>query len=87
MEIASKPRDFENRIYLDKISKSIRDLSSTTDFPLFVQQMVSLSTLLSNYDRNLDNSFPAIDENAQDPTYFIVRLLRYKKYSRVNMGI
>ena len=61
----------KNKGYLDKISKSIRDLSSTTDFPLFVQQMVSLSTLLSNFDRYLDNSFPAVDENAQDPTYFI----------------
>jgi hypothetical protein len=33
--------------------------------------MVSLSALLSSFDRNLDNSYPAIDENAQDPTYFI----------------
>jgi hypothetical protein len=33
--------------------------------------MVSLSALLSSFDRNLGNSFPAIDENAQDPTYFI----------------
>jgi hypothetical protein len=35
--------------------------------------MVSLSELLSSFDRHLDNnnSFPAIDENAQDPTYFI----------------
>ena len=71
MEITSKIRDFENKVYLDKISTSIRDLRSTTDIPLFVQQMVSLSALLSNYDRNLDNSFPGIDENAQDPTYFI----------------
>jgi hypothetical protein len=71
METTSKLRDFENKVYLDKISMSIRDLISTTDFPLFVQQMVSLSVLLSNYDRNLDNSFPAVDENAQDPTYFI----------------
>ena len=71
MEITSKLRDFENKVYLDKISMSIRDLSSVTDIPLFVQQMVSLSALLSNYDRNLDNSFPVIDENAQDPTYFI----------------
>ena len=70
MEITSKLRDFENKVYLDKISMSIRDLSSVTDIPLFVQQMVSLSALLSNYDRNLDNSFP-VDENAQDPTYFI----------------
>ena len=33
--------------------------------------MVSLSALLSSFDRNFNNSFPAIDENAQDPTYFI----------------
>ena len=71
MEITSKLSDFENRVYLDKISKSIRDLSSTTDTLLFVKQMVSLGALLSSFDRNLNNSFPAIDENAQDPTYFI----------------
>jgi hypothetical protein len=72
MEITSKLNDFENRVYLGKISKSVRDLNSTaTDTLLFVEQMVSLSALLSSFDRNLGNSFPAIDENAQDPTYFI----------------
>jgi hypothetical protein len=78
MEITSKLSDFENRVHLDKISKSIRDLNSTaTDTLLFVQQMVSLGELLSSFDRNLgnynnnNNLFPAIDENAQDPTYFI----------------
>jgi hypothetical protein len=71
MEITSNISDFENRVYLDKICKSIRHLNSTTDTLLFVQQMVSLSALLSSFDRNLDNSFPAIDENAQDPTYFL----------------
>ena len=72
MEVTSKRSDFENRVYLDKISKSARDLNSTTnDIVLFVQQMVSLSALLSSFDRNLDNSFPDIDQNAQDPTYFI----------------
>jgi hypothetical protein len=74
MEITSKLSDFEYRAYLDKISKSIRDLNSSTatDTLLFVQQMVSLSALLSRFDRNLgNNSFPAIDENATDPTYFI----------------
>src|SRR5215204_6636187 len=72
MEITSKLNDFENRVYLDKISKSVRDLNSTaTDTLLFVEQMVSLSALLISFDRNLGNSFPAIDENAQDPTYFI----------------
>jgi hypothetical protein len=72
MEIPSKLSDFENIVYLDKISKSIRDLNSTTpDTLFFVQQMVTLSALLSSFDRKLDNSFPGIDENAQDPTYFI----------------
>ncbi|MFL6315373.1 MAG: hypothetical protein ACJ73C_01360 [Nitrososphaeraceae archaeon] len=71
MEITSKLSNFENSIYLDKISKSIRDLNSTTDTQLFVQHMVSLSELLSSFHSNLDNPFPGIDENAQDPTYFI----------------
>jgi hypothetical protein len=71
MEITSKHSEFENRVYLDKISKSVRDLNFTTDALHFVQQMVPLSALLSSFDRNLDNSFPDVDENAQDPTYFI----------------
>jgi hypothetical protein len=71
MEITPKISDFERRVYLDKISKSIRDLNSMTYTPLFVQQMVSLSTLLSSVDQSIDNSIRAIDENAQDPTYFI----------------
>jgi hypothetical protein len=70
-EITPELGEFENRVYLDKISKSVRDLNSTTDTLRFVQEMVSLSALLSSFDRNLDNSLPAIDENAQDPTYFI----------------
>jgi hypothetical protein len=79
MEITSKLSDFENRVYLDKISKSIRDLNTTSDTLLFVQKMVSLSALLSSFDRNLDNSFPFIDENAQDPTYFIAAYFDTKK--------
>jgi len=72
MKITSKLSDSENRVYLDKISRSARDLNSTAiDTLLFVEQMVSLSALLNSFDRNFNNSFPAIDENAQDPTYFI----------------
>jgi hypothetical protein len=72
MKITSKLSDSENRVYLDKISRSARDLNSTAfDTQLFVEQMVSLSALLNSFDRNFNNSFPAIDENAQDPTYFI----------------
>jgi hypothetical protein len=67
---------------LNKISKSIRDLDATTDTVLFVQQMVTLSVLLSNYDRNLDNSFSVIDENAQDPTYFVAAYFDTKNIAK-----
>jgi hypothetical protein len=72
MEITSKLNDFENRVYLDKISKSMGDLTSTaTDTLLFVRQMVSLGELLNSFLRNLDDSFLAVDENATDPSYFM----------------
>ena len=72
MEITSNLSDFEIKAYLDKISNAIKDLDSTTDTLLFVQQMVYLSSLLSNFDQNLNNSFSAIDENAQDPTTLLL---------------
>jgi hypothetical protein len=83
MKITSKLNDSENRVYLNKISRSARDLNSTaTDTLLFVQQMVSLSALLNSFDRNFNNySFPAIDENAQDPTYFIAAYFDTKNIS------
>jgi hypothetical protein len=80
MEIRSRLSDFENRVYLDRISKSVRELNST-DTQLFVQQMVSLSALLSSYDRHLGKSFPAIDENARDPTYFLAAYFDTKNIS------
>ncbi len=70
MGIKSDLGDFKDRA-LDEISNSTRDLESTADALLFVQRMVSLSVLLDRFDRDTGNSFPAIDENAQDPTYFI----------------
>lgn len=72
MEITSGLIDFQNRVYLDRISRLVRDLSSTSiDSQLFVNQMVSLSKLLSSFHRKLDKSIPSIDKNAQDPAYFI----------------
>jgi hypothetical protein len=72
MEITSGLIDFQNRVYLDRISRLVRDLSSTSiDSQLFVNQMVSLSKLLSSLHRKLDKSIPSIDKNAQDPSYFI----------------
>lgn len=71
MKITPKLGDFENKIYLDKISEATRDLSYTKDTLRFVSEMVYLSVLLKNYDQDLSDLFRAIDEKAQDPTYFI----------------
>src|SRR5215204_1258406 len=71
MEITSRLSDIENRVYLDKISREIRNLNPPFDSMPFLQQMVRISTLLSSFDRNLDGSFPFIDDNTQDPTYFM----------------
>jgi hypothetical protein len=72
MEITSGLNDSQYRVYLDRISKSVRDLRSTNiDSHLFVPQMVSISKRLSSLHRKLDKSYPGIDKNAQDPSYFI----------------
>lgn len=72
MEITSGLIDFQNQVYLDRISRLVRDLSSTSiDSQLFVNQMVSLSKLLSSFHRKLDKPIPSIDKNAKDPAYFI----------------
>jgi hypothetical protein len=70
MEIKFAPSNLENKVYLHKISKTVTDLSFITDPLFFVRKMVRLSALLNSLD--LDNSFPTIDENLQDPTYFLV---------------
>ena len=71
LEITSKLSNIENKVYLDKISREIRNLDSPFDSMPFVQQMVRISALLSSFDRNLDDSFPSIDDNTQDPSYFM----------------
>ena len=88
MEITSGLIDFQNRVNLDRISKSVRDLSLTNiDSPLFVHKMLSLSKQLSSLHRKLDKPIPSIDKNAQDPAYFIACLLRHNKYRRGDIGI
>ena len=72
MDITSGLIDFQNQVYFDRIYRLVRDLSSTSiDSQLFVNQMVSLSKLLSSLHRKLDKLIPSIDKNAQDPSYFI----------------
>jgi hypothetical protein len=81
MDGTSRINDFENKVYLDKISRSIQELYSTTDILLFVQQMVPISELLNSFDRYLGNAFPDIDENTRDPTYFIAAYFDTKNIS------
>jgi hypothetical protein len=72
MEIASGLIDSQIRVYSDRISRLVRDLSSTSiDSQLFVNQMVPLSKLLSRLHSKLDKPIPIIDKNTQDPTYFV----------------
>ena len=81
MATKSSLNDIENRSYLSRISKLAKDLSHTRDALIFIQQMVSLSTLLSRFDRDPD-SFPGIDENANDPTYFLAAYLDTKNIAK-----
>jgi hypothetical protein len=67
----SKFRDIDNEDIIDKIAKAVKELSFTNDGMIFIEQMISLSTLLSTYDLPLSTTFRAIDEKAQDPSYFI----------------
>jgi len=55
--ITSKMSDIENRAYLDRISREISNLDSSSDSMLFLQQMVRNSALLSCFERNLDIHF------------------------------
>jgi hypothetical protein len=81
MDVISGLSDFEIKIYLDKISRLIKELNSTTDILLFVQRMVPLSELLNSFDLKINNSFPDVDENVQDPTYFIAAYFDTKNIS------
>src|SRR5689334_12931715 len=75
METKPIPNDLENEVYLEKIARSARNLDTLSDTLLFVQQMMQLGKLLSSLDGHPANSTPAIDENTNDPTYFVAAYL------------
>lgn len=56
----------------------MNDLCTTTDAILFAKRMLPLSAILSSFDQKLSNSYPEVDENVQDPTYFIAAYLDTK---------
>jgi len=64
-------RDKGQKVIIDKISKAAKELSFPNDKMTFIEQMISLSKLLTRYDLHISTAFRTIDEKAQDPTYFI----------------
>jgi hypothetical protein len=64
-------RDKGQKVIIDKISKAAKELRFPSDKITFIEQMISLSRLLMEYDFNVSTAFRTIDEKAQDPTYFV----------------
>ena len=67
----SKSKNFDTGVIIDKISKAAAELSNTTNPLNFIEQMISISVLLIEYDPPLSDIIRTIDEKAQDPSYFI----------------
>ena len=71
MGIKSDLGNSESKEKLDRITTTVKALQNANDTPRFLFHMVSLSSLLSRLDRGPEKTYPFIDENVQDPTYFI----------------
>lgn len=67
----SVSKNFDTGVIIDKISNAVEELSNTTNQLNFIEQMVSISMLLIEYDPPLSEIIRTIDEKAQDPSYFI----------------
>jgi hypothetical protein len=63
--------DKGQKVIIHKISKAAKELSFPNDKMTFIEQMISLSRLLMIYNLHISTTFRAIDEKAQDPTYFV----------------
>lgn len=67
----SVSKNFDTGVIIDKISNAVEELANTSNQLNFIEQMVSLSMLLIEYDPPLSEIIRTIDEKAQDPSYFI----------------
>ena len=63
----SKSKNFDTGVIIDKISNAVEELSNTTNQLNFIEQMISISMLLIEYDPPLSDIIRTIDEKAQDP--------------------
>jgi len=56
---------------VERISKVANELGVANDNITFIEKMITLSILFSMYDQSLSAIIRAIDEKAQDPSYFV----------------
>jgi len=66
-----KFREIDREAIVDKISKMTKELGVANDIITLVKQMINLSILLNTYDQPISATIRAIDEKAQDPSYFV----------------
>lgn len=66
-----KFREIDREAIVDKISKMTNELGVANDIITLVKQMINLSILLNTYDQPISATIRAIDEKAQDPSYFV----------------
>ena len=64
-------RNKEEKTIIDNIFRVTKELSFPDDRMNFIEQMISLSKLLMKHDLNISTTFRAVDEKAQDPTYYV----------------
>ncbi len=67
----SRFRGFDYGRITNEISEIVKGLDFSKDIATSIEKMISLNSLLSSYDLHEASAFQAIDEKAQDPTYFI----------------
>lgn len=75
---ASKLRDFNKEVIIDKISIAAKEVILTNDRMTFIERMMSLSKLLMTYDLHFSTVYRSVDEKAQDPTYFVAAYIDTK---------
>jgi len=68
---AIRVRSIDKEVIVERISKVTNELGVANDNTTFIEQMITLSKLLSMYDQPLSAIVRAVDEKAQDPSYFV----------------
>jgi hypothetical protein len=63
--------NIDKEVIVERISKVANELGVANDNITFIEKMITLSILLSMYDQPLSAIVRAIDEKAQDPSYFV----------------